>query len=325
MPVYNAEKYLAEAIDSIIQQTYKDWELIIINDGSTDSSEDIIKSYNDQRIHYFENSVNLGVIKTLNKGIDLCSGKYIARMDADDISHSKRLEEQVLFLESHPDYVMCGTNGIIIDKEYKEMRSFRSIPFDEGIRIKLLFSNPFTHPSVMIRTQILRVEKYSEEWKHVEDLELWTRIVEKGKVANLKQQYLTYRWHGDNISEKQSDTQVKQKAEIARRQLSKLGVEASDEELRYHFFTFNPESLNKPDSADINTYHNIDNWFAKLISQNKIHKQYPQDYFIAFLWSRWILLCKKHRRLNKIFSASFISFKPSVCINLCKFLIAGLK
>ena len=109
MPVYNGEMYLREAIDSILHQTFTDFEFLIINDGSTDNSETIILSYDDSRIRYEKNDSNLKLIATLNKGIELAKGKYIVRMDADDISIPDRIEKQVAFLEKNPDVGICGS------------------------------------------------------------------------------------------------------------------------------------------------------------------------------------------------------------------------
>ena len=106
MPVYNAEKYLIEAVDSILNQTFRDWELIIINDGSTDRSRELLSQIADNRVIIVDNETNLGLINTLNKGINLCKGEYIARMDADDISTPERIEKQVQFMDSHPHHIM---------------------------------------------------------------------------------------------------------------------------------------------------------------------------------------------------------------------------
>src|SRR5690606_1184748 len=110
LPAYNAEKYLAEAIESILNQSFKDFEFIIINDGSKDRTEDVILSYNDPRIVYLNNEANLGLIDKLNKGFNIARGKYIARMDADDISSPERLYIQYQFLENNPDYVICSSS-----------------------------------------------------------------------------------------------------------------------------------------------------------------------------------------------------------------------
>ena len=119
LPVFNAEKTLKTAIDSILEQTYKNFELIIINDGSNDLSEAIIKEYKDHRLKYFINEVNKGLIYTLNKAVSLCKGEYIARMDSDDISAKNRLETQVRYLTLHPDILAVGTARSIFGENVK--------------------------------------------------------------------------------------------------------------------------------------------------------------------------------------------------------------
>lgn len=115
MPVFNASQFLKQAIDSIVVQSFFDWELIVINDGSTDNSEDIIASYTDSRIKYHKNESNIGLIASLNKGISFCTGEYIARMDGDDISMPNRLKKQLDFMDKHPHYAMCGGQADVID------------------------------------------------------------------------------------------------------------------------------------------------------------------------------------------------------------------
>ena len=147
MPVYNGEKYLKEAIDSILNQTFSDFEFIIVNDCSSDNTEDIIKSYKDNRIVYLKNEENSGVATTLNRGLDIAKGEYIARMDADDISLPKRFEKQVDFMDKNKNCIICGSNtelfGAISGRTYVPLT-------DSAIRATVIFSSPFTHPTVMI-------------------------------------------------------------------------------------------------------------------------------------------------------------------------------
>ena len=124
MPVYNGEKYLKEAIESILNQTFKDFEFLIINDGSTDNSVKIIQSFNDLRIRLIHNESNIGLIKTLNKGLKLSNGKYIARMDCDDVSLPKRLSVQINFMEKHPEIGVCGSWVKIIGLEQKFINKY---------------------------------------------------------------------------------------------------------------------------------------------------------------------------------------------------------
>ena len=122
MPVFNSERYLKTAIESILNQTFQDFELIIVDDGSTDASENIIRSFESEKIFSYKNAGNIGLIATLNRGIDLCRGKYIARMDADDVSLPTRLEKQFNFLKKNPEYALVGSNAERIDDKNKHLR-----------------------------------------------------------------------------------------------------------------------------------------------------------------------------------------------------------
>lgn len=195
LPAYNAELYLKESIDSILAQTFTDFELIVLNDGSIDRTEEIILSYQDARIVYVKNERNLGLIGTLNKGLALAKGEYIARMDADDISLPERFSRQVDFLEKNQEYVICGTSAYRFYKDVSDGRAF-NVPLDnESIRIRLLFNSSFIHPSVMFRTDTIRNYNlnYSEDYKYAEDYFFWINILKCGKGFNFKEKLLYYR------------------------------------------------------------------------------------------------------------------------------------
>lgn len=192
MPVYNGEKYLKEAIDSILNQTFTDFEFIILNDGSTDKTEDIVLGYDTPRIRYVKNEINLKISKTLNKGIALAKGKYIARMDADDISLPERFEKQVKFMDDNLD---IGVSGTWL-QTFGDSCSIWSPPEShEEIIIDMLFRSPLMHPTVFIRKKILlSMNKiYNESFNGVEDYELWTRLSKITKLANIPEVLLNYR------------------------------------------------------------------------------------------------------------------------------------
>jgi glycosyltransferase involved in cell wall biosynthesis len=319
MPVYNGETFLRDAIDSIIGQTYSDWELIIINDGSTDQSENIIKSYIDPRIRYYKNEQNIGLIATLNRGIDLCSGKFIARMDADDISTPERLKQQIDFLEKNNEYVMCGCNATVIDKNNNETGKIINLSTNEYLRINLLFSVPFIHPSVMIKTDILKELKYDPDYKYAEDYDLWCRIANKGKIYNIPNLSLKYRWHTTNVSVKNSKAQEGVKNNIIQRQIESLGISANKKELFLHKVTFQQyNAKEKQKNIEFNEYNNLDKWFLKIISANKKTRKYNSNALIAYLWSRWIVLCISQKKIRKILSPKFVSYKPAVLFRTFK-------
>lgn len=322
MPVYNAEKYLKRAIESILSQTFDDWELIIINDGSTDTSRQLIENFHDDRIFCIDNEKNIGLIKTLNKGIKLCNGRYIARMDADDIALPNRLEKQVLFLDYHPDYIMCGTNAIVIDNDERPIGKIRNFANNDLLQINLLFSNPFIHPCIMIKKQILEQNLYDENYKHIEDYDLWCRIARFGKIANLNENLLLYRWHDSNISVLNASVQASTKKEIYRRQLKELDIEPTDDELYAHAITFNLYHLGKKQELSVDKIDLVKAWFKKLTTKNREKELFPHHHFEAYLWSRWCVLCLSQKKHLKAVNPSFAKYNPPTVAELVKIVIA---
>lgn len=317
MPVYNAERYLAQAIKSVLAQSFTDWELILINDGSIDKSESIIKQFEDDRIYYLKNTSNIGLIKTLNKGIDLCQGKYIARMDADDISHPDRLKKQVDFMENNPNYLMCGTDAAVIDNNNTRTGRIRNLTRNSLLKINLLFSTPFIHPSVMIKNEVLKQNKYDESYKHVEDFELWCRIAKLGKIANIQKDLIDYRWHNTNVSVVNNRIQSELKKKIITDELvTLLDIYPSEKELYCHMITFNLYHMGNKLDISVDDFNDIDIWFSKLIRQNYAKKVYNQTNLIAFLWSRWFVLCVSQNKFSQAFSPSFATYKFTVLSRL---------
>jgi glycosyltransferase involved in cell wall biosynthesis len=204
MPVYNAEKYLNEAIESILNQTFKDFEFIIVNDGSTDNSLNIIEKYKNQddRIKVI-NRENRGLIYSLNEAIMKSSGIYIARMDSDDISLPTRFEEQVNILEQNKEVEVVGCHYNIIDNSGNIRKQHRVPLSTEDIFFNLFYSTPFAHPSVMIKKEILINNLYSDniETSAVEDYELWTRIYNKNNFFNIDKCLFSYRIYGESFSD----------------------------------------------------------------------------------------------------------------------------
>lgn len=202
LPAYNAERFLKESIDSILNQTFPDFELIILNDGSTDKTEEIILSYNDPRIRYIKNEQNLKLIKTLNKGIDLAKGKYIARMDADDISLPERFEKEVAYLESHPDVavVSCFPYNMNMDGKLLGKSSYFSVTRPLPCKFVSMFEPSICHPICMFRADAIKSYKYndSEEYLHIEAYELWNRMFHTGAKGSMIPEFLLY--YRDNTS-----------------------------------------------------------------------------------------------------------------------------
>lgn len=200
LPVYNGANYLKEAIDSILNQTYVHFELIIINDGSKDNSESIIKEYNDSRIRYFYKD-NTGLAETLNFGIKHANGFYIARQDQDDISYRDRFEKQVEYLEENLNVVLLGTRARIISQNEVHYKWHNHAINSAELKFDLLFDNPFVHSTIMFRKKTLdKIGIYNTDRAYYEDYEFWSRFSEIGDVANLKDVLLDYRHHENGLS-----------------------------------------------------------------------------------------------------------------------------
>jgi len=208
MPVFNGERFLQEAIESILQQTHRDFELLIINDGSTDRSRDIILTFDDPRITLVENPENLGLAATLNVGLGLAKHELIARQDADDLSLPERLARQVDFLEKNPSVVLVGTQAVIIDLQgFRKGRVLDRACTHDSIRWDLLFDNSFTHSSVMFRRSIIaQLGGYDSAFRYCQDYALWTQVARHHCVANLDDCLVHYRVHPfDRMSDKLKD------------------------------------------------------------------------------------------------------------------------
>jgi len=204
MPVYNAEKHVSSAIDSILNQTFTDFEFLIFNDGSTDKSQQEIEKYKDPRIKFFNYSTNKGYVAHLNHGIDIAKGKYIARMDADDISLPERFKIQVDFLENHPDIGLCGAWVAFLDHDSKVVNGNigKHAADHDHICVALLRHNSFSHPVVMIRRSILIDHglRYEADFMPSEDGRLWVTMRKYTRLHNLQKVLLYYRKHANQTS-----------------------------------------------------------------------------------------------------------------------------
>lgn len=227
MPVYNTpEAFLRKSIESILNQTFEKFEFIILNDASNDITVRILREYKDNRIRLIDNEYNMGLSGCLNKGISLAKGKYIARMDSDDIAHKKRLEWQYYFMKKNPNIFMCGGNIKLIDAWGKWKGTNRYCYNTESIRMDTLFTCPFAHPTVMFNARLLMQEKkrYCEGIK-AEDYELWSRLVYKYEVANIKKVLLFYRVHDESITGKNHQILYESAATVQKNIFNSWGIE----------------------------------------------------------------------------------------------------
>ena len=314
IPMYNAEKYIKEAILSITNQTYKNLEIIIIDDCSKDKSVEIVKSIEDDRIILIKNDENLQQPKTRNKGLMLAKGKYIANMDADDISVQDRIEKQVAFMEKHPWIDICGTQ---IEKFGKRnfIKRLADIIFTvkfpeehDEIIAEMPVRCVLAHPTAMFRTESVHKYgiRYNPEFRYAQDFELWSRLIfENVKFANLPQKLLRYRMSDEQVGNKHGNEQKKYAIDIIKRNIGEI---IPDEDFFFFFNEFYDEEYVKKDiekllkiyiacsDKECHKKKQIEN-FMDVLANSLVNKN------IKFL--AWYLMKKPN---VKVFDGRFIRF-----------------
>lgn len=201
MSVYNGERYLAETISSVLNQTEQDFELVIADDGSTDGTEEVVRFFTDPRVRYFK-LAHVGRVAALNRGISECAGEYIAVLDADDLFTSEKLEKQLRYMEER-GLALCGTWAAEIDEHGNKIGEMAYPPVDTAsIRRYSLLHNPFIHSSVMVKRDVLIAAGFYRAARFVEDYELWTRIMYTSPCGNVPELLTQYRRHVSQMTRK---------------------------------------------------------------------------------------------------------------------------
>ncbi len=236
LPAFNAQKYLLKAIESILNQTYQNIELIIINDGSTDETKKIIDTFKDNtKVKIINNKKNMGLIYSLNYALNQTNGHFIARMDADDISLPTRIEQQINYLTKHSDIDLCGCSIKTFGATDKILYAPKSW---QHSAVKTFFSTPVFHPTILFKKNLLKEGfTYNPDFKSAEDYDLWERLIitNKIKFANLQTPLYLYREHEDSVSFTQNTLQKKHTDNIRLRQYKRLLPSATDKDLFLKF------------------------------------------------------------------------------------------
>jgi len=286
MPVYNGEKYLREAIDSILNQTYPDFEFLIIDDGSTDRSYEIISSYQDSRIKLLKNSKNLGLIQTLNIGLENSDTEYIARMDCDDISLPQRLEKQIVFMDKNPSVGISGTWVKPFGGKSGKVWKYETDP--EKIKAQLFFDSCLAHPSIIIRESMLAKNKLSYDCRHLhaEDWGLWQKASFCFDLGNLPQLLLLYRISDSSVRMKNNEIYEQTLFELDKTNLESLGIEIKQQDIILHrkiaSWSFEKSKEFVKDSEE---------WLLKLLKANNATNIYPVQPFAEVISQRFYSIC----------------------------------
>jgi glycosyltransferase involved in cell wall biosynthesis len=210
MSVFNDAPYLRESVESILAQSLQDFEFLVIDDGSTDGSREFLRRARDERLRVLRNPCNLGLTRSLNRGLNVAAGSFVARMDADDVAASDRLTRQVEFLRKHPEVGIVGSSRILIDAEGRDVAHVPAPQDHLRIRWKCLLGNPFTHPAVMLRKGVLDAHRlrYDEAFRTAQDYEMWSRLLAVTRGANLREPLLRYRLR-DGVSRVHKEEQLR--------------------------------------------------------------------------------------------------------------------
>ena len=288
MATYNTEiSVLKEAVDSILDQTFKDFEFIIIDDGSDNGTYDYLSNIKDSRVSIIKNPCNVGITKSLNIGLRNAKGKYIARMDADDISSPDRFEKEFCYMEKHADVIVCGSGMASIDDKGKET-GFAYIPQYKNMndyRAKMLFKNPGpVHPTAMIRHETLKNNgiMYDERLIYAQDYGLWEVLSHYGKIHILNTILLYRRKHEKQITIEKKDAQIRCDQMTQKKILSALLGEVTDEEVNFHYMYSSgryPKTTITPE---------VSAWYERLLRENLSKRIYDQKYLY-----RNIIMAKK--------------------------------
>lgn len=230
MPAYNSEKYIGEAIESVFGQTFKDWELIVINDGSKDKTAEVVNKYSDERIRFINNDINHGFLYGLNYGISIANGEYIARLDDDDVAYSDRFEKQVKYLDEHPDIVLVGGQHDTLTEETVIKEDWASINSPEELKFTLLFQNPIGHSSFMSRKSIYDdFDIIYDTFIQTPDYHLLLDISRIGKIALLNDVVYKYRIHAtQSTSVRSKDMKMTEKDRCQCMYIDSLELSADD-------------------------------------------------------------------------------------------------
>ena len=249
MPVYNAGAFLRPTLETILGQTYRDFEFLIINDCSTDDSLETLRSIADPRIRIHANPVNMGQTKSLNVGLRLARGKYVVVNDADDYSLPRRIETQLDFIVKNPEYPVVGTSCYIMDREGKILRTFLRPTDPREIQMQFLSDTPMTHGSVIMQKDaILATGGYNEEFRIIQDYELWSTLMRRGlRVMNIPDILVVIRTFADSISFKERDAQTFENGRTFQANVAAMtGLTISlDEAVRQRHFFVAPERLSR--------------------------------------------------------------------------------
>ncbi|GAB5562287.1 MAG: hypothetical protein SynsKO_39340 [Synoicihabitans sp.] len=234
MPTYNSAKFVGAAVESILNQTVDNFELLIVDDGSSDDTVSVVQSYRDPRIRLVQRSTNGGIVAALNDGLAQIQSPFVMRMDADDVSLPERLKIQIKYLEQNQNLALCGSDFFPLIEGATELSSWVKFFEPEQVSVACLFTNPICHPTVTFRRSLLPTEGYTAAYPHAEDFAMWITLSEHSRITNLPDKLLKYRVHPEQVSKTDNPAQSRSTESLLRQQLKRLALEPTEPEMIAH-------------------------------------------------------------------------------------------
>lgn len=292
IPVYNRERYIAAAIDSVLTQTLADFELLVVDDGSTDSTPDIIRAYRDPRINLVSNAFNMGIPRARNLGVQLARGKYVAFLDSDDFAYPARLQRQSEHLDANPGCAMVGSWELPMDEHGAICGSVKRRPISpEQLRAHSIFRCGVSGRAIMAPTDILREYQFRDSYPVSEDFDLCVRLSKDHDICNLPEVLIRHRKHEGNTSREKTQLMTNRVRSILTRQLNDLEVKFNEDDLRFHLLL---RRLSKqPFKPDRRFLEWSEQWLLGLRNANQRARLYPEPAFSRALGLYWLYTCWK--------------------------------
>jgi hypothetical protein len=290
VPVHNREGYVGDAIRSVLTQTYTDFELLLVDDGSTDASVEVMRGFADPRIRIVENAENLGIPRTRNRGLELARGELIALLDSDDCMLPERLERQVAFLDEHPDYAQVGAWCRMMDDAGRPLKRIKRQPVSaEDCRVQLLFRCCLSNRTILGRTALLRELGYRNDFPRCQDYDLHVRLSERHQMGNLPRILVLGRIHEGQITVQTNDLGDARKRVIVAGQLERLGVDFEDSDLDPHLTLSRMRKLRF--TPDANYLDWAEDWLVRIGEANRRTRIYDDSALRRALGEKWLRAC----------------------------------
>jgi len=304
MPFYNSARYIKGAVQSLLAQTYQDFELILIDDASTDQSPEIVMSLNDSRIKLIRNEKNSGIVFSRNRGLEASVGRFLAAFDSDDLARADKFEKQIRFLKNNPEYGMVGSwaklideNGGLLNKRWKLTASPGRIP------TVLLFNNHFVHSAVVMRREEMPEKFYAEGFDLVEDYKMWIDFSRTRKVWNFPDYLMYYRIHPESATNINLGNLYQQDVRIYKYLFEPLQIKLDERMIYIHLIIKDNNAID-----DRKILNEIEAFLWLIIRQNEKTKVYNHTELIKVIFGRWVKVCYKSRKMKsellKIFMTS---------------------